>query len=102
MSLHPPGYREDAYNSNDEIESMEEGLQHRIRFPLLPQFLSDICQPQTPRQRPGECVNDKAFEIHTRHTRRKSYERANHREQAAGEHNDFAETIKPPGRQINV
>src|SRR6266496_1349716 len=102
MSPHPPGYREHAHNSNDKIESMEEGLQHGIRFPLLTQLLSDICQPQTPGQRAGECVNNEAFEIHPRYTRRKSYERANHWEQTAGEDDDFAEASKPAVRQIQI
>src|SRR5712692_158184 len=91
----PPRDQYHERDSNHEIESMKESLEHRILVPLLAQLLTNVSEAKTPRQRSGKCVDDELFQVHPRDAGRERDECANDRKQAAGEDNDFAEAGKP-------
>src|SRR5579883_1084815 len=89
----PPDPQCDGQESDDpnhEVKPVEPCLERLILVPLLAEDLADISEPQAPGERTDECVNDESTQIHSRHTRRKCNERANHRQQAACENDQLA------------
>src|SRR4029078_2589368 len=70
--------------------------------PLLTQFLSDIRQRETPRQRSGERVDHEACEIHSRDTRWKRNERSNRGQQTAHKNDYFTILRKPAIGDVEI
>lgn len=100
VSPNPPSDGEDAEDADDEVEAMKPCLESIVLVPLLAEQLSDVSQADAPRQRARESVDHKAREVHARNARRKGYEGANRREQAADEDDDFAVTREPAIREV--
>jgi hypothetical protein len=70
----PPNYEGQAGDSNQEIKTVEPGLQRIVLVPLLTEFHAHIRKAETPGQGSGKGVDAKASEIHSRDTRRKGDE----------------------------
>jgi len=102
VTPNPPRESENEKNSDDEIEAMKERFQCLVLVPLLAKFLPDVGQPQTPWKRSGESVDHKALQVHARDARRKSYESAYDRKQAAGENNRLDVFGKPTVCNIKI
>src|SRR5881398_1113512 len=98
----PPRTQDHERDSNHEIESVKESLEHRILVPFFAQLLTNISEAKTPRQRSRKGVNDKLFQIHPRDAGRERYERANGRKQAAGENDGFPKTSEPAIGYIQI
>src|SRR5229473_6129667 len=95
VSPDPPRDQNHERDSNHEVESVKQGLEHRILVPLLTQLLTDVSEAETPGQRSGKRVDDELLQIHPRDAGWERYEGPNDRKQAARENDDFAKAREP-------
>src|SRR5882724_5473608 len=81
---------------------MKQVLQPRVFVPLLAKLLTYIREPQAPRQRAGEGIDDEFLQIHARDAGGKCDERPNRRQQAANKNDRFTKPIEPAISEVQI
>src|SRR5438105_705723 len=81
---------------------MEPHFERIVFVPLFAELLANVCKTEAPRKGTEKGVNDEASQVHLRNASRKGDEGSDHRQQPAGEDDQFAASREPSVSHVEV